>query len=230
MQLDHSVDWMVWDNAESVQYTSSRHGDMQDTLPTVLRGELSSTEIAKSGGAYTGLDLTFLVPAALLAPGFVPKPGDVITDADNVAYNVLQVHGQQRDAAGFQVYKCVCRDPIIAYDLQDLITIERAAISYDASGAVVKTYPPDGGRVLAAKLAARVQDTAINTVSERLIVGPETSHVIYLSREISGLSVTEDRVKYVERGTTAVRVLDLVRSYNTGQIAELPALEAKLRP
>src|SRR5207302_1759319 len=145
MQLDQSQDYLGWDHTEQVTYRSTRHGNMEDTLPTVLRAELTQRELASSGGVTTGLDLAFLIPAAVLSPGFVPKPADVITDANGTAYAVLQVVGQQRDATSFQVYKCICRDPIIAYDLQDMIAIERATISYDASGAVVKTFPPAGG-------------------------------------------------------------------------------------
>jgi len=229
MQLDQSRDWLVWDNTEPVTYQSTRHGNLLDVIPTVLRGELSAYELAQSGGVYVAEDVTFLIPAALLAPGFVPKPADIITDANQTAYTILRVFGQQRDANGFQIWKAICRDPIIAYDLQDLVTIERAAITYGPDGAVVKTFPPAGGQALYTNLAARVQEQSVDIIDQRLIHGPQTSHTVYVSRQID-VDPAEDRIKWVERGTTAVRYLDIVKVYKTNQLGELPAIAAELRP
>jgi len=229
VQLDLSNDYLCWDNVESVTLQSTRKGNMTCTLGIVLRGQLSNKEIAKSGGAYTGLDLTFLIPNAQLPAGTVPKPADVITDGSNTAYTVLQVNGQCKDANGFQVWQTICRDPIIAYDLQDLVNIERATLSTDDTGAVVKTFPPVGGQTPYANLPCRVQVLNEAITDQRLIHAVEGSYAVYVSMQLA-VNVAEDRIKWTPRGSLAPQYLDMVTYHDAQLIDQLPVIEARLRP
>jgi hypothetical protein len=227
MQTDLSQEHQVWDQTLTVTYQSTRGaGSMVDTLGPVKRRALSSRELAASGGAYTRNDCVLLVPAALLSPGFVPKPADTWRgEEDPNPFTVLEANQGRHDGSGYQIWRLVSRDPIIAFDLRDQIDIERATLSYDASGTPVKAFPPAGGGVAYPALACRVQLTSEDIVDERLLHGFAGTHLIYVAREI--VVTGEDRVKWVSGGRTYY--LDIERYHNGRRIDELPILEARLK-
>jgi head-tail adaptor len=228
MQLDLSQDYLSWDNTEAVQYASVRNTDtMYDVIPMVRRRMLSAKELAASGGAYIGGDSAFLIPtpllAALLAQERQPKPGDQILDAGGQTWTVLGAQGQKQDRTAYQTWKCVCRNLAIVYDLQDLIDIQRATITYDAGGGKVKTWPSDGGGSTPyPSLPARVQLLTDEVVEERGMRGFRGTHAVIVSKQ---LSVTyEDRIKW---GSV---YLDIVGYHNPERIDELPVIDAMLPP
>ena len=229
MQLNLSADPSVWDNVESVTFQSTRKGNRTTTLNGVQRTTLSKKELAASGGVYSALDLVFLIPAVGLPAGWLPKPADVITDSLNTAFTVLEADGQVRDGTAFQTWKLICRDPIIAYDLQDLINIERAALSADDTGAVVKTFPPAGGQTLYQNLACRVQVVNESVRDQRLIHAVEGSYAVHVAKQLS-VNVAEDRIRWAPQGGPVTYYLDLIAYHDAQMIDQLPILEARLRP
>ena len=221
MQLDQSRDYLTWDNTEAVTYQSRRAaGGPKAPIPVAKRRPLKKHELSASGGVYTGLDRVWIVPAALLPPGVVPKPADVLTDAKGTPWTVLEAAAAKTD----QTWRLTSRDLVLAYDLRDMVNVERAAISYDAAGAAIKAFPtgsPSGGQVLYAGLPARVQLLTGEIAEERGIRGTERAYDVIVGGQVDDVSEAEDRINW--NGV----YLDIVRLKNAERIDELPVLECK---
>lgn len=231
--LDMSQDYLVWDHPsgkpEQVTVESARRSDpfvpapvnanAPETVKVAKFRALTVREQAASGGAYTARDRVCLIPAAVLRPDKVFKPADVVIRGDDSRWTALEVGLNKWQ----QTWRLVCRDLAVEFELDDTIDVERATINYDASGAVVKTFPPDGGKVLYGNVRCRVQKRAEETVDERGIRGERTSYDVIVERQMD-LNSTEDRLKW--RGL----YLDNVRVRAAELITELPVIEAVLRP
>lgn len=220
-------DYLHGDAYERVTYTSTRRtGSQVSSFDYVRRRSLSNKELAASGGRYTGLDRKFIVPAAVLPTGFVPKPADQLEDADGSPWTVLEA---QQMVVGSKWY-LTCRNPIIAYDLADLIDIQAPTISYDAQRAKVKTWPEDdAGSVLYQQLACRVQPLESAVVDELDVRGFLGTHAIYLSKQLTvDTAWNENRVKWTVGALTFY--LDVMDYKQAGQIDQLPILDVRLQP
>lgn len=224
MQLDHSLDYLVWDNYVPISYHSV--DGRTANLAKCLRIELTLKEQAIAGGGYLGADLNWLIPRKIIPTGFkVGQPGDVVIEADGSAFTVLDSAAQVRDKTGPQVYRLHTRNLAIAFNLRDLIDIQRADITRDTAGAVVKAWPPTGGSAIYASLPAKVQLLTQEVAEERGIIGFKGTHAVYVSRQVP-LVTYEDRVKWVERGVTYY--LNIVDVTNPERIDELPRLSCSL--
>lgn len=231
-QLDMSWWWQAWTGTEPVSYTSQRNtGSMACDIPTALRSELTKREKAASNAAYIGAEINWLLPAALLPPGFVPKSGDqLVASQGNEAYAILDVKGQCRDQSGYQVWSLRGLNLAIVYDLKDTVTIERAEIVYDAAGAELKFWPSTDkgrGKILYGDVLARVQEHTREVIEERGIQGFKGTHTVFVSRQVPGVTF-EDRIALVKAGVTYY--LNIVGLHNPERIDELPALDAVLAP
>lgn len=226
--LDLSEDYRVWDNVEAVTVESARRGDpfalapvsanLPEHVAVAKRRAVTRREQAASGGAYTADDLVWLLPQAVLRPGLTFEPADVVVSREGSRWTVLE--------AGLnkwrQTWRLVCRDLALAFDLDDEIDVQRAAISYDAAGAAVKTFPPDGGQTLYGRLRCRVQRRSEETVEERGIRGEQTTFDVIVARQVD-LNPAEDRLLWREQ------YLDVVRVRNPELITELPVIETVLK-
>ena len=226
MQLDHSLDYLVWDNYVPITYQSIDGRTAR--LAKCLRIELTLKEQAIAGGGYLGADLNWLIPSKIIPTGFkVGQPGDTVVEADGSAFTVLDSAAQVRDKTGPQVYRLHTRNLAIAYNLRDLIDIQRPGITHDAAGAVVKAWPPSGGSAIYASLPAKVQLLTRDVVEERGIVGFKGTHAVYVSRQVP-LVTLEDRIKWTDGGVTHYLNINGVRQPD--RIDELCALDASLPP
>lgn len=234
MQLDLSDEWRVWDNCEPLTIVRpAPDGDLQDYLPLDTNGAgphrcaVKRKEQAPSGAVYTSLDADFLIPQALLAEGFRPAPGYRLIDADQQTWTALDVAGESRDATGPQVWRMSCRNFVLAYDLRDTITIERADITTDAAGVYVKTFPPDGGKALYQRLAARVQLLTEEEAEERGIRAFKAAYAVYVAQQVPQLT-PEDRIQWTSGGVTLY--LQVAGLENPERIDELPRINAYMPP
>jgi hypothetical protein len=222
-----SLGWQTWDDVEAVQFESARPdgppdalGNAPDTgvytaVPWAKRLDMTARELAASGGAYQAGDVTWLIPDVFLPGG--AEPGDAIQVGDSERWNVLETTFNREDF----IWELKARNPAVAFNLRDLIDVERPAITYDAAGAPVMLFPsgpaPNGGAVIYPKLVCKVQSVESDIAEERGIRGTQTKYNVYLSRQVV---VTQyDRVNW--QGV----YLDIVATHNSEQIDELPYLE-----
>lgn len=236
MQLDFSDDALSWDQVESVSYEAARlapfplpgaavpNANAPDFVPWVKRRALTQRELAASGGVYTGRDVVWLLPSKFLSPTRVPKPGDVVVDKDQQRWTALEVGlNKWRNT-----WRLMCRNLSVALDLNDVVNIERADITYDASGVPVKAFPtglpPLGGRTLYAGLRARVQPVTDEIKDQRGIRGFESQFDVTVERDVD--VTNEDRVWWPARGI----YLDIRTVQRSRRIDELPYLETVHKP
>ncbi len=250
MFLDLSMEHLVWDHTSSLVYTSRRlnGGDQQLRVSIAKRRAVNRKELAASNGVYTATDQVFLIPTAeilpLLQQGREPQPGDRVTPdpdpagagtneaAGTVDYVVLPegVAGQRRDKNGPQCWKITARNLVLAFELYDLIDIQRPALQYDAAGAVVRKWPDtDGaGQVVYGQLPARVQLLTQEETEERELRGFRSTYAVIVSKQLALGS--EDRVRWVPRGQTTPVYLQILGQHNPQRIDELPVLDCVLPP
>lgn len=218
MSLDLSEDYLVWEGLEPVTLeVSRRQGSGQRVgLCKAKRRALTRRELAASAGAYTGEDLVWLLPQAQLPEcKFQVKPADVVTDGEGREWTVLEAaHNKLR-----QTWRLVTRDLVLAYDLRDLITVERAELGEDLAGAAVKRE----WQALYASVPARVQPSERREAEEHGVEGWEEAFDVWVGRELADVG-REDRVK-LRDGT----YLDVVRYRQAERIDQLPVLECVRR-
>lgn len=224
--LNVSLEHMAWDKPEPVYLETDRGASQEqrgrlsslDFIPIAKRRDISTGEQASSGGVYTSAHTRWHLPAVLLTPGVQPKSGDVIIDASQTRWTVETANLQRLG----QRWELVCINLIIAHGLRDTIDVQRAAISHDAAGAPVKTFPPAGGVVAYRNLPCRVQLLSEEIAEERGIRGAKRKYAITVDRQI--IIDTEDRI--VWKG----QVLDIVGYRNPELINDLPVIDALGKP
>ena len=217
--VDFSQDFRCWDNTESPLATleiTTRAAPRLLTLPVAKRRAIRGRERSPSGGVYAGYEVRFLVPRATLPPDVEPKPGDVVVDWTLARWTVLTVERNK----GNQTLALGCVALTLAYDLRDVITVERATIGANAAGASVKLFPPKGGRVLYA-LSARVQLLTGAAIEERGLRYDGQVYDVTIDRQVD-VDVAEDRVNFNDGGVT--RYLDVTEYRQPQRIDELPVL------
>ena len=222
--LNLTYDWLIFDGLQEITFTSRRitadsQGDQIDSQIQALRRAPTFKELAASNGAYTGQDVVWHVPAVQLTVG-PPKPRDTVIDSDNVSWTVLEVQWDTLKSR----WRLITRNPIIAYDLRDEVSIEQCTITYDAVGAPVRTWPPIGGQILYPNIPARVQPDDSVVVDQRGVRGDLETYFVFLAEQVPILDVRECRVNW--NGV----YLDITGSRQSERIDELPMLTAERRP
>src|SRR5436305_1192247 len=127
--LDLSGDYLVWDNVEALTHRrgSILGGGAETAIDTAKRRAITKKELAASFGAYTGRDLVWLVPQAVLPVGFEIADGDKLLDTDGFTFTVLEAGWNKTK----QTWRCICRDLVLVNGLTYLIDVERAALQAD---------------------------------------------------------------------------------------------------
>lgn len=198
-----------------------------DVIPVAKRRALNRKELAASSGAYTAGDQVWIIPVALLSGSKEIKPGDVV-QSDSLAgddperWTVLEAQlGKARNT-----YRLTCRDLTIAYDLRDVINIERPRVTKDAAGAHVLAFPSDvqqpGGEVLYSGLICKVQPTEEEIVEERGVRGTQQKYDVIVSRQVA--VVQYDRIAWTVGASTTY--LDILTVEHQQEITALPVIKA----
>lgn len=221
--VDVSNDWQCWDGLEAITYTSRRvTGDSVGAVPFAKRHEMTNRELQASDGVYTAEDIIWIVPAnqltEIMSAGTdtnrrQPKPGDTIYDTDENTWTVLAVAKQVMGS----LWRLVTRNLVIAYDLKDIISIERPTLGQDASAATTRSWPPTGGSTVYDSIAAAVQLVTDEIIAERGLLGFKGTYVIFLSQQVT--ITKEDRVKF---GSQYFQILGI---RNPTRLDELPVLD-----
>ena len=244
-------DFVIWEGLETVAYERSRRASPPlDTDPQLRQGAadglaadvwakqpspdllavlqakrraISTRERLASGGAYTGADVNWWLPAAQLPPGFSCKPGDVVVQKDGTRWTALTdvQLGKLSNS-----WRLPCRNLALHFDLRDEIDIERPQIVYDDAGSPVKLWPSGdrgkGGLVLYGRLAARVQPQRREVAQERGVEGFRVVFDVVLEREVD--------VDHEDRIAWAGRYLNVVGYRTAERLDDLPVIEAVLAP
>lgn len=221
VQLSFADNYLQWDNTEPVTYRSVRKtGEMVDTIPIARRRKLTVKDMATGVVGYQTGDIAWLVPQALLSPSLGrPKEADIIVDQLGRPWTVLTADGQSDDSNGPQTWRLTCRNVVIAFDLKDTVTIERAVSNLDASGTDVRTWQP-----LYSGITCRLQPVDQDIATERGITDLQGKYLIYLSQEVQ--VVMRDRVNVGAKAPGGY--LEILSYRNRERIDELPYLECKL--
>lgn len=221
-----STDYLVWDGVQVVTHTAGRlgGGGTETAVSLAKRRALTYKELAASGGAYTGLDRVWLIPAAVLSAGFTIRPGDAITDASSVAWTVLEATLGKFG----QTWKLTCRDLVLVNALTYLIDIERAQLLQDAAGGTVRRWPGQGGTVAYSQLRASVQPVEAAPADERGVRAGLAKYEVTVERQVA-LAFDRDRVKWTDT-TGQPHYLDITGLRNPNRIDELPVLTCEKRP
>lgn len=217
MTVPVGQDYHAWDNVQEVRFEHARRAGAASpaVLPVAKGRAVTKREKSPSGGVYLGFERNWLVPRAVLPANLEPAPGDVVVDGDGTRWTVLTC-----DQWAFNtVLRLGCVNLTLAHDLRDAVDVERAALSQDAAGAYVKTFPPAGGTVAYGSLPCRVQLVQEEIDDQRGIRGFLRRYDVTVDRQVT--VTNEDRLKLAD-GT----YLDVVGYRNATRIDELPVIEA----
>ncbi|MCC6419280.1 MAG: hypothetical protein IT429_13680 [Gemmataceae bacterium] len=191
LNLSYENDWQYWDATEKVVFTSITTGSNAPpqqslTVAKALRGQPSFKERAPSNGVYTGSDLTWLLPGALLA-GKRPKPGDTIKDqlpgTAQTTYTVLNPQHDQLD----DVWQCYTVALSLHYQLKDTCTFWKhnsAATQQDAAGSRVPSFTQDTTVGASGTVDCRFQLVGESPVEGRGKRLHRCEYKVYLAEEV----------------------------------------------
>jgi hypothetical protein len=229
-----ATDWKVWDSLQPCVYHSARHAIVSPAalaqpdpflaIPcTIKPRNIVVQERATSNGVYQGRTRVWCLPILQNVPqNFRAKPADVI-ESEGERWIVQTADLRTRNTW----WRIESLDLVLAYQLSEIIQIQRATISYDSAGYAVKTFPPDGGTTLYGNLSASVQLITDEVADQRGIRGFLGNYVITVSRQVG--VTNEDRVTWTDAGGVPY-VFDIVGVHNPSRIDELPMLDCQLRP
>ncbi len=214
--LDHSQEYLVWDNREAVTFRSRGTNASQDfPISDAKRRAPTYKELAASNGAYTGQDLVWLIPATL-APAYTsrsaPKPGDKVVSAE-ATWTALEVALNNLKST----WRLVTRNLVLAYDLRDTVDIERATVTYDAAGGPLRTFA-----AVYSALACKVQLITQELADVLGVRGFKGTYAVTVAQDVT--LVQGDRVKW---GSV---YLDVLKQHNPQRIDELPVLDCVKLP
>lgn len=232
LSIDASQNYKVWGNTEPITLGSvERQGTglaVQSTanIPIAKRRAPTFRELSASNGAYTGADLVWLLPVAQLPTGTPnPKPGDRIPDASGTIWTVLEAALNALKST----WRLMTRNLALAYQLYDTIDIQRAAITYDKAGAIVRGWPDDAtptGTVVYPALPAKVQLLTQETKEVFGVYGLSGTYAVTVAHDL--VTQKMDRIAWRPSGTTIY--LDILGQHNPQRIDELPVLDCQLQP
>ncbi len=144
----------VVDGMEAV--TLNRRGSSSNVeVTSALQRNVSTAEVAASDGNLRAGDVRWHLPVSEVSD--TPQPGDWIVDAASDRWQVLEV---RLDALSTR-WRCMTRNLVIAYGLNDTVVIEEAAYGKGTGGAVEADY-----HVWKSGVRARIQEAAATIGTE----------------------------------------------------------------
>lgn len=218
--MDFSTDYLAWDNVEAVTLlVATRAAPRLVLVPVAKRRAVRGSQKSPSGGVYAGFEVRWLVPRGVLTAGVEPKLADVVEDAKGTQWTVLTVERLKAD----QTLALGCVDLVLALDLRDVVTLQRAVVSYDPAGVPGK----DDWQALYAGVPARVQPVRQDVEDARGGRVARRRYEVTLGVQVLDLDVSQDRLAWNDGGT--LRLLDLVELRHSEEIDFLPVIDAEER-
>lgn len=191
--LDFSTEYLVWDNVQTVEHTSVRDsGNVTTCVTHAHRHNITNQELAASNGVYMADDTVWRLPRATATVR--PKRRDTIEDADGTIWTLLSVDR----ITDTRHYRCICRDLVIANDLDDTIGIWVCTNAQDAGAGRSPSF------ALSETIQGRIQPVQAD-VEDRL--GKRTTRKLFqcfLATEPTTIS-TQDQIR--SSGGTIYQIL-----------------------
>jgi hypothetical protein len=206
--LDFSQDYLIWDNRETIRYISTRKPGPnveQEVENGCIKQQIEMPEARASGGVYIDKDIHWFVPGVLL-PAVIPKAGDKVRDKTGAVWTVIKPWFEDLD----QVWDLICRNPIIAFDLQDLIDVWTAHNQADAAAGRIPKFQPKYQAI-----PARVQEMEVTVIERHGGRFASRKGEVYVAEQLD-LRPGEDQVRLgesvfeVETVTGADRIGELM--------------------
>lgn len=220
--LDHAHDYLVWDNREAVSYTV--HGLILDSggyeetysISDAKRRNITAQDIpTQRTGIFTGHDLVWLIPQAVLPAGVVPNPSDFITDSSGRNWTVLDTQFNNLQST----WRLNCRDLVLAENLRQTIGLYRTANTRDpAGGRTPNTYSMVLGNV-----PARIQETGTESMDLLGKKQVKTRYDCHCGKRLAWKStdriIDQDGVTYQIVSGTAPDVMDVLQVLSLERIS-----------
>ena len=165
--FDPSTDFEdITDGLEAV--TLNRRGSSSNVaIEKALQRAVTTSEVAASDGQYTQGDVRWHLPIAEVAD--TPKIGDSIVDAAGDDWVIMTV----QDATLSSRWRCVSRNVVVQYGLDDRVTVEVAAFSKGTGGAAERkwtTYRQVRANIIETTADTEVREGASRTAKQYDIV------------------------------------------------------------
>ena len=208
-------DWQYWSDREPVTLlTHTKVSDVSHPLASAKRRALTYRELSAANGVYTGQDLVWLLPAAVLPSGVVPKMADVIRDSTGTPWTVLEAALNT-----LQTYwRLTTRDRVLAYGLRDTISVWRPTNAASPAGDRTPKYKP-----LYLNVQARIQpqaQDATDRLGKRFL---SERFQIYVERDL-GVEINDQ----VRDGTG--KIYQITGYEDPSQVTLLPSIMCEVNP
>ncbi len=227
LSIDASQNYLIWGNCEQISFRSKTQGDgAQYAISTAKRRAPTYRELSASNGAYTGQDVVWLIPATVIPGNMpIPKPADRVIDALGNTWTALEVALNTLKST----WRLMTRNLNLAYQLYDLIDIQRPGITYDVAGGAVRGWPDDAtasGSIPYRQIPAKVQLISQDDNESLGVLGAKAKYSVFVGQDV--IVNKTDRVKWTSAGVTTY--LDVLGQSNPQRIDELPVLDCETLP
>ncbi len=223
MALDLSDDYLCVDLYEPVTINSratavGSHSESVE-VSRAFRRKLTNRELTASAGAAVRMESAFDVPMTLTT-GYTWKPGDTLTDGDNVTYNIYTADKDPTTAFwSFVVY-----NPKIAYQLQHTIDVYDISPDKDAAGTATFTYET----IMYEDIACRVQWQDGGPGVTAGAVGEVEKAIIILGERLR--LTNNSQIRWYDSDYSKMRYFDIKNWKMPDRLDELMQVAVEARP
>jgi hypothetical protein len=163
----------VADGLQTATFTRPKSG-VSAVVAHALRSVVRARQIAESAGRYTSSDVAWHLPAAEMP--VEPRAGDVIVDADDRRWTVLDVEKTTLAAR----WRCVARNLAVVHGLDAYVDVEEATLTKGQAGAETRVW-----RTWKTGLSARIQPVATEIRSEHDRQVSRARFTIFLAHDLA---------------------------------------------
>lgn len=198
----------ICDGLEAV--TLKHRGGPSESITHAMQRALNTREIAASDGKYLGGDIRWHLPNAEVSRQ--PMPGDKIIDAASNQWIILDA----QHATLENRWRCVVRNPRIAYGLDDTVDVLEATYAKGIGGADEPTW-----KVKWTGIRARIQPVTMDVAVEHDARRTRVTHRVFIAED---LAIT-DKHRVRDREGTLYKVTAYTRAENIGELQTLDVEE-----
>lgn len=211
MTLDVSTDHDLFDGQRRVIWRQAGRGN-EVVVESAVRREIGRAIAGTTDGTYRHGDVIWSIPRASLT--IQPGAGDTLYDPlDGRTWTVQRV----AEATLATRWRCDCRDLILAENLRETVTIERAEQVRDTDGSTRKVW------VVLDVMPARIQPGTQYVADEHGAYAMQASQDVYLMRPVV-------MHRFMRVISAAGEIYNVTGARNQGRIDELMILETEANP